>query len=82
MKVPVRSGVLLRVPFRQESGADTVANRLRFMLADNMGSPRTFEFRRRELMALRAAGDPLAAGVSRVDAVSDEQVLQTFLSLT
>ena len=31
---------------------DTVANRLRYMLADNMGSPRAFEFRRQELAAL------------------------------
>ena len=41
---------------------DTVANRLRYMLADNMGSPRAFEFRRQELAALGVNAAAVAVG--------------------
>ncbi len=77
----------------QPTGAaaeDTVANRLRYMLADNMGSPRAFEFRRAELAALASeaqAAEPLATGKSRAGTetvaphhVGDEEVLESFLS--
>ncbi len=49
---------------------DTRAARLRYMLADNMGSPRAFEHRRAELALSRPAG-------GRVD---DEAVLESYLA--
>ena len=64
---------------------DSVANRLRYMLADNMGSPKAFELRRAELAELAAHADtldavpPLATG-GELEAVSDEMVLESYLS--
>ena len=71
---------------------DNLASRLRYMLADNMGSPRAFEHRRAELGALgatsphaaRAAscwGDSRASSVpAAAAAVSDEAVLCSYLA--
>ena len=75
-------------------GEDTVANRLRYMLADNMGSPRAWEFRRQELAAMRhdalsaeASGDVVeptgGSGGPKTavaaTAVSDGDVLASYL---
>lgn len=51
--------------------ADTFANRLRYMLADNMGSPKAFEYRRAELVAMRreAAVDAAQAEAAEVAGV-------------
>ena len=65
--------------------ANTVANRLRYMLADNMGSPRAFEFRRRELAALAAEAEadgavPTGGAAAAAAGVSDEAVLESYLA--
>ena len=48
---------------------DTLASRLKYMLQDNMGSPRAFELRRSELALESMNNEP----------VSDERVLESYL---
>lgn len=62
----------------QQGLEDTTASRLRYMLADNMGSPRAFEFRRQELVEMRHEM-AAAAGESEDAALCDEQVLASYL---
>jgi len=52
---------------------DTSASRLKYMLSDNMGSPRAFELRRSELLERREGGGESGA------AVSDEEVLASYM---